>query len=97
MKFDFSQPIKLENERVILRPLEQNDFTYLLPFSENEKDLWDFSLTPAAGAENLQTYIDSALTAKINCMHTPLWFSINKFMKLRIVLVFMIFKLRIMY
>ena len=64
MKFDFSQPIKLENERVILRPLEQNDFTYLLPFSENEKDLWDFSLTSAAGAENLQTYIDSALTAK---------------------------------
>ena len=64
MKFDFSQPIKLENERVILRPLEQNDFTYLLPFSENEKDLWDFSLTPAAGAENLQTYIDTALTAK---------------------------------
>ena len=64
MKFDFSQPIKLENERVILRPLEQNDFTYLLPFSENEKDLWDFSLTPAAGAENLQTYIDTALIAR---------------------------------
>lgn len=64
MKFDFSQPIKLENERVILRPLEQNDFTYLLPFSENEGDLWNFSLTPAAGAKNLQTYIDTALVAK---------------------------------
>ncbi len=57
MKFDFSQPIKLENERVILRPLEQNDFTYLLPFSENEGDLWNFSLTPVAGVKNLQTYI----------------------------------------
>ncbi|MDB9899671.1 GNAT family N-acetyltransferase [Flavobacteriaceae bacterium] len=64
MKFDFSQPIKLENDRVILRPLEQNDFTYLLPFSENEGDLWNFSLTPAAGAKNLQTYIDTALVAK---------------------------------
>ena len=64
MKFDFSQPIKLENERVILRPLEQNDFTYLLPFSENEGDLWNYSLTPAAGAKNLQTYIDTALVAK---------------------------------
>ena len=64
MKLDFSQPIKLENERVILRPLEQNDFTYLLPFSENEGDLWNFSLTPAAGAKNLQTYIDTALVAK---------------------------------
>ena len=39
MKFDFSQPIKLENEHVILRPLEQDDFIYLLPFSENEGDL----------------------------------------------------------
>jgi len=64
MIFDFSQPIKLENDRVILRPLEQNDFTYLLPFSENEGDLWNFSLTPAAGAKNLQTYIDTALVAK---------------------------------
>ena len=64
MKFDFSQPIKLENERVILRPLEQNDFTYLLPFSENEGDLWNFSLTPAAGVKNLQTYIDTALVTK---------------------------------
>ena len=64
MKFDFSQPIKLENKRVILRLLEQNDFTYLLPFSENEGDLWNYSLTPAAGAKNLQTYIDTALVAK---------------------------------
>lgn len=64
MKFDFSQPIKLENDRVILRPLEQNDFTYLLPFSENEGDLWNFSLTPAGGAKNLQNYIDKALEAK---------------------------------
>ena len=49
---------------MILRPLEQNDFTYLLPFSENEGDLWNFSLTPVAGVKNLQTYIDTALVAK---------------------------------
>ena len=36
----------------------------MLPFSENEKDLWDFYLTPAAGVENPQTCIDTALTAK---------------------------------
>ena len=64
MKFDFLQPIKLKNERLILRPLEQNDFASLLPFSENEADLWNFSLTPAAGAKNLQTYIDTALASR---------------------------------
>jgi len=72
MKFDFSQSIKLENERVILHPLEQNDFTYLLPFSENEGDLWNFSLTPAAGAKNLRTYIDTALVAKDKLQAYPL-------------------------
>ena len=64
MEFDFSQPINLENERVLLRPLEQKDFDELLPFSQNEPNLWEFSLTPAAGRENLQTYIESALLAK---------------------------------
>ena len=64
MKFDFTQPLKLENERLILRPLEQNDFASLLPFSENEPDLWNFSLTPAAGAKNLQAYIDTALASR---------------------------------
>jgi len=97
MKFDFSQPIKLENERIILCPLEQNDFTYLLPFSENEKDLWDFSLTPAAGAETYKIISTQPLLSKKNYSHTPLWFSTNKLTKLRAVLVLMIFKLRIMY
>jgi hypothetical protein len=40
MKFDFSQAIKLENDRVLLSPLEQKDFENLLLFSENEKILW---------------------------------------------------------
>ncbi|MDO7603323.1 MAG: hypothetical protein MUQ85_05265 [Flavobacteriaceae bacterium] len=58
MKFDFSQAIKLENDRVLLRPLEQKDFENLLLFSENEKILWRYSLTPASGEDNLHKYIE---------------------------------------
>ncbi|MGI4805176.1 MAG: GNAT family N-acetyltransferase [Janthinobacterium lividum] len=64
MNFDFSADYILEDEFVTLRPLIQNDFEFLLPFALNETDIWQFSLVPAAGAENLKTYIDAALTAR---------------------------------
>lgn len=64
MNFDFSADYILEDEFVTLRPLIQNDFEFLLPFALNETDIWQFSLVPAAGAENLKTYIDTALTAR---------------------------------
>ncbi|MGI4729496.1 MAG: GNAT family N-acetyltransferase [Janthinobacterium lividum] len=64
MNFDFSADYILEDEFVTLRPLIQNDFEFLLPFALNETDIWQFSLVPAAGAENLKTYIDVALTAR---------------------------------
>jgi RimJ/RimL family protein N-acetyltransferase len=66
MNFNFSQTINLENDRVHMRPLELNDFNFLLPFSENEPDLWFYSLTPANGSHNLKKYIKSALLAKEN-------------------------------
>jgi RimJ/RimL family protein N-acetyltransferase len=49
-----------------MRPLELNDFNSLLLFSENEPDLWFYSLTPADGSHNLKKYIQSALLAKEN-------------------------------
>lgn len=36
----------------------------LLPFSENEPNLWDFSLTPASGVKNLKNYIKNALDSR---------------------------------
>lgn len=66
MNFNFSQTINLENDPVHMRPLELNDFNFLLPFSENEPDLWFYSLTPANGSHNLKKYIQSALLAKEN-------------------------------
>jgi RimJ/RimL family protein N-acetyltransferase len=54
------QPI-LENERVLLRPIQESDFDNLLPFSLYEPDLWKFGLVTAAGKENLKNYIATAV------------------------------------
>ncbi len=51
----------LENERVLLRALREEDFEHLLPFSLNEPDIWKYGLVSAAGEENLRNYIDTAV------------------------------------
>jgi RimJ/RimL family protein N-acetyltransferase len=61
---NFQENIILENELVILRPLETSDFNELLYFSENEPDLWFYSLIPANGRENLEKYINFAFKQK---------------------------------
>lgn len=57
----FSRNIILENERVLLRPLEESDYEYLLPFSLNEPDIWFYGLLTAAGKDNLRKYIQQAV------------------------------------
>ncbi len=54
------QPI-FENERVLLRPIQESDFDNLLPFSLNEPEIWKFGLVTAAGEENLRNYLGSAV------------------------------------
>ena len=54
------QPV-LENERVLLRPIKEDDFEHLLPFSLNEPDIWKFGLVTCAGEENLRNYINDAV------------------------------------
>jgi N-acetyltransferase len=51
----------LENERVILRPIQEDDFDNLLYFSENEPDIWFYGLVTAAGKDNLRNYLDTAV------------------------------------
>ncbi len=58
---DFHQNIILENDRVILRTLDAEYFDLLLPYSINEPTLWQYSLTPANGRDNLNNYINFAL------------------------------------
>jgi RimJ/RimL family protein N-acetyltransferase len=57
----FSRNIILENERALLRPLEESDYEYLLPFSLNEPDIWFYGLLTAAGKDNLRKYIQQAV------------------------------------
>lgn len=57
----FSENIMLENERALLRPLQENDFENLLSFSLHEPEIWKFGLVTAAGEENLRNYIRTAV------------------------------------
>ncbi len=61
MNFDPRKNYILENDRVLLRPLAASDFSELLIFSEEEPELWTYSLTPGSGKDNLTAYIDHAL------------------------------------
>lgn len=64
MNFDFNQNLILEDEQVLLRPLQYSDVENLLYFSENEPDTWLYSLVRATGRENLENYIDIAIKAR---------------------------------
>jgi len=62
--FDTMQDYILEDDCVLLRPLETKDCANLLDFSLQEPDIWRYSLLQAGGEENLKQYIHIALEAK---------------------------------
>jgi hypothetical protein len=62
--FDFTTDLILENERVQLRPLKEIDIEFLSGFSLNEPELWNYSLLPGSGLENLKKYIEFALNGR---------------------------------
>jgi N-acetyltransferase len=62
MKLDFTKDIILENEVVLLRPLQLDDLDNLLHYSINEPELWQYSLQSAAGKDNLYNYISKAIS-----------------------------------
>jgi RimJ/RimL family protein N-acetyltransferase len=62
--FDPQHHYILEDNCVLLRPLESNDCKNLLLFSLHEPELWKYSLVKVAGEENLKNYINAALTAR---------------------------------
>lgn len=61
---DFQTDYLLEDDCVLLRPLQANDWQNLLYFAEYEQDIWQYSLVPVAGETNLKAYINSALAAR---------------------------------
>lgn len=64
MNFDLFSEILLEDDRVLLRPLEATDANYLMDISLHEPETWEFSLVKADGQANLEKYIQLALKAK---------------------------------
>lgn len=62
--FNSKENYILEDERVLLRVLRREDEEYLLPFSLNEKDLWNYSLISAATKEGLKNYINPTAKSK---------------------------------
>lgn len=71
MKLDFKEKYILENEFVKLQPLENTDFDILLEYSENEPEIWEFNSGGANGKENLEKYIENAITQRENEKEYP--------------------------
>ncbi len=70
-KFDCSKEYILENDRVLLRPLQQDDYIHLLPFALHEQELWKYSLVGAEGEEGLQNYMNITLKARDESKEYP--------------------------
>ncbi len=64
MKLNFEKDYVLENEAVLLRPLLKEDIEHLKIFSLQEPTLWDYSLLPANGIENMNKYFEAAFKDK---------------------------------
>lgn len=62
--FDFADTYILEDDYVLLRPLEETDFDTLKYFALQEPEIWQYSLIPVNGEQDLKKYIDLALAAR---------------------------------
>jgi RimJ/RimL family protein N-acetyltransferase len=57
----FPENLTLEDDRVLLRPLEFTDIEFLLPFAINELETWSYSLISPAGEEGMKKYISTTI------------------------------------
>ncbi|WP_295673683.1 GNAT family N-acetyltransferase [uncultured Mucilaginibacter sp.] len=63
MTLNFNPKVEyiLENDRVLLRPLKETDFEFLLPFAINEPDTWKYSYLSARGEDGIRAYLTDAI------------------------------------
>jgi N-acetyltransferase len=66
MNLEFTEKYILENDMVLLRPLELSDFDLLLEYSENEPEIWEYNSGGANGKDNLDKYIKNAINQRAN-------------------------------
>ncbi len=69
--FDIKTDYILEDDCVLLRPLQADDWENLLYFAEHEKDIWQFSLVAVAGEANMKAYIHTAIDARTEQKEYP--------------------------
>ncbi len=62
--FDSNATYVLENDVVLLHPLQFTDLVHLLPFALNEPELWKYSLSSVVGEQGMKKYLQSATSAK---------------------------------
>ena len=75
--FDTSKDIILENERVLLRPLVQEDAVYLSAYVKEEPTLWQYALTPITTEQEFDQYIKTAIESRHLKTAYPLLYLIN--------------------
>jgi len=63
--FDFDQEYVLEDERVLLRPLNSLDATELAIYVSTQQEIWKYSLVAINEVSDLQGYIDTAIQSRI--------------------------------
>ncbi|MES2654316.1 MAG: GNAT family protein [Bacteroidota bacterium] len=61
MNLDFTEKYILENDFVLLRPLEILDKEVLIEFGINEPEIWKFNANGGNGKENFENYFDTAI------------------------------------
>jgi RimJ/RimL family protein N-acetyltransferase len=71
MQFDFHKEHILEDDRVLLRPLQATDYDALLTYSINEPEIWHFNAGGPTNAENLRKYMDHALKQRERELEYP--------------------------
>jgi N-acetyltransferase len=67
----FPENIILENEKVLLRPLQKRDIQFLVPFAINEPEIWQFSPNPIGGEEGMKKYIDATIDQRLEKKEYP--------------------------
>ena len=71
MDLDFSKDIQLEHERVLLRPLQENDWVNLLKVASEQKDLVQYSPYVIHTEQYLKEFINTAVSNRKNDTHYP--------------------------
>ena len=64
--FDFSKDYVLEDDRVIIRPIIDQDLLFLSEYVKNEPEIWQFSLVAIQNVEDLKGYIQTALQSRMD-------------------------------